>query len=225
MCDEEVMKLIFSSPSLDNLIRLLKAWRFWSVGAVIGGLLGAGFYYAAPPPYRAHAVVLVNFHLEQAWPKETDRQQFYYLERETRKLEEVAYSDVVINSVAASVQNVSVEELHDGSLHLSQPAEGGWNFYVDGADADRAGTVATVWANQFANQINTQMQSAGGPESFITAQVTRGASSPFARSRSISLYIFVGAVIVLVIGSIVVLFFSGSDEPSQTSADKPDQVL
>lgn len=217
------MSLIFSSPTLDDLIRLLKAWRFWSIGAVIGGLIGAGFYYVAPPPYRAHAVVLVDFHLEQALPTDTDRQQFYYLERETRKLEEIAFSDAVIGSVAVN-QNVTTEGLQS-EMHLSQPEMGGWNFYVDDVDADRAGTIATAWANQFVNQVQAQVQSAGGPDAFITAQVTRNASQPFERSRSISLYMFLGAVIVLGIGSIIVLFFSRSDESLQVSVDMPDPTL
>ena len=67
------MNLLFSPPSLDDLIRLLKAWRFWSLGALMGGLIGAVVFYIAPPAYRAHAVVLVDFNLEQAWPQETDR--------------------------------------------------------------------------------------------------------------------------------------------------------
>ena len=221
MCDWVVMKLIFSSPSLNDLIRLLKAWRFWSVGAVVGGLIGAGFYYVAPPPYRAHAVVLVDFSLEQALPKDTDRQQFYYLERETRKLEEIAKSDAVLGSVAASIQNVTLVELRN-ETHLSQPEIGSWNFYVDNVDAERAGAIATTWANQFANQVNIQISSAGGPEAFITAKVTRSASQPFERSRSSSLYIFVGAVVFLLIGSVMVLFFSRSDDHYQTL---PTQVM
>ena len=64
------MHRLFSPPSIDDLIRLLRAWRFWSVGALIGALLGAGLYYIAPPAYRAHAIVLVDFNLEQAWPKD-----------------------------------------------------------------------------------------------------------------------------------------------------------
>src|SRR5215468_6365509 len=95
------MKFIFSSPSLDDLIHLLKAWRFWLVSAVLGGLLGAGLFYITPPPYRAHAVALVDFHLEQAWPQNTDREQFFYLERETRKLKAIAFSDNVLNEVAS----------------------------------------------------------------------------------------------------------------------------
>ena len=84
------MNFILTSPSLEDLIRLLKAWRFWVSGAILGASLGAAIYYIVPPQYRARATVNVDFNLEQAWPQETDRQQFYYLERESRKLEEIA---------------------------------------------------------------------------------------------------------------------------------------
>lgn len=205
------MKNIFSPPSLDDLIRLLKAWRFWSVGALIGGLLGAAVFYVAPPPYRAHAVVLVDFNLEQAWPQETDRQQFYYLERETRKLEEIAYSDAVLEVIATTNPDITMQELHSSKLSLSQPAEGGWNFYVDDVNPERAATLATVWATQFAEQVRARVASAEGLNAFIEANVTRTAPRPFERSVSQSLYIFVGAVIFLMVGSIVVLFLSRPD--------------
>ena len=200
------MKLLFSSPSLDDLIRLLKAWRFWSVGALIGGLLGAAVYYVAPPPYRAHAVVLVDFNLEQAWPQDTDRQQFYYLERETRKLEEIAYADVVLEMIVTTNPDISMQELRGGKLFLSQPAEGGWNFYGDDVNPERAATLARIWATQFTEQVRSQVASAEGLNAFIEATVTQTASRPVERSVSLSLYIFAGAVIFLMIGSIVVLF-------------------
>jgi capsular polysaccharide biosynthesis protein len=202
------MKLFFSHPSLDDLIRLLKAWRFWSLGALIGGLIGAAVFYIAPPPYRAHAVVLVDFNLEQAWPLETDRQQFYYLERETRKLEEIAYSDAVMEVIAETNRSISIQELRSGKLLLSQPAEGGWNFYVDDENPERAASLATIWATQFAEQVRVSMVSTGGLSSFIEANVARMASRPVERSVSINLYIFVGAVMFLMIGSILVLFFN-----------------
>ena len=118
------MNWLFSPPSIDDLIRLLKAWRFWSVGALIGALIGAGLYYIAPPPYRAHATVLVDFNLEQAWPQETDRQQFYYLERETRKLEEIAWSDDDGNG-----RRGDGRDHHRGTAQrdaVAQPACGSW---------------------------------------------------------------------------------------------------
>jgi len=202
------MIFLFSPPLLDDLIRLLKAWRFWSIGALIGGSIGAGFFYIAPPPYRAHAVVLVDFNLEQAWPKDTDRQQFYYLERETRKLEQIAFSDTVIEATAQANQNISTQELRNGKLLLSQPADGGWNFYVDDEKPERAAALATAWANNFAEQVRFQAASAQGLNSFIEATVTRIAAAPVERSMAISLYIFVGAVVFLMVGSIFVLFFN-----------------
>ena len=203
-----IMNFLFSPPSLDDLIHLLKAWRFWSLGTLIGGLLGAAVFYTVPPPYRAHAVVLVDFNLEQAWPQDTDRQQFYYLERETRKLEELAYSDEVLNGIIQTNPDVSLEELRNGKLLLSQPAEGGWNFYVDGADPSRAAAIATAWATSFVNQVDTQTVSDSGLNSFINATVTRAASVRAERRSTASLYIFVGAVVFLTIGSMVVLFFT-----------------
>ena len=124
------MNWLFSPPSIDDLIRLLKAWRFWSVGALIGALLGAGLYYVAPPPYRAHAVVLVDFNLEQAWPEETDRQQFYYLERETRKLVEIAWSD--------EVRRTAPDDLPLRAGHVLGTGEAGEQRGVRGATGQRA---------------------------------------------------------------------------------------
>src|SRR3990172_6142052 len=108
---QTTMTWLFSPPSLDDLTRLLRAWRFWMLGALVGALLAAAIYFIAPPPYRARATVNVDFNLEQAWPQETDRRQFYYLEREARKLEEVAWSDAVMQSVADADGRVTVDEL------------------------------------------------------------------------------------------------------------------
>jgi len=208
--ENEIMKLLFTPPSLDDLIRLLKAWRFWSLGALIGGLIGAAVFYVAPPPYRAHAVVLVDFHMEQAWPQDTDRQQFYYLERETRMLEEIAKSDPVIEAIAESNRGITTAELRSSKLLLSQPGDGGWNFYVDDKNPERAAAVANSWASTFAEQVRLRASADNGASSFITASVTRTASRPVERSIPLSLYLFVGAVLFLVIGSIVVLFFNKS---------------
>lgn len=201
------MHWLFSPPSIDDLIHLLKAWRFWSVGAFIGALLGAGGYYLAPPPYRAHATVLVDFNLEQAWPQETDRQQFYYLERETRKLEEIAWSDSVLNGVADSVGNITPQELRQGVLFLSQPGDGGWHFYAEDNNAERAATLASTWAQVFAEQVGVQTGTAEGPNAFIEATPTQ--TMPFARDRSLSLgtYLFVGAIVFLAVGSCFILLF------------------
>ena len=202
------MRWLFSPPSIDDLVRLLKAWRFWSVGALIGALLGAGVYYVAPPLYRAHATVLVDFNLEQAWPEETDRQQFYYLERETRKLEEIAWSDMVLGLVVETVGDITIEELRNGTLSLSQPAEGGWSFYADDKDPERAAELASAWSQVFVEQVRLRTGMIEGPNSFIEATRTQTAQTPRDRSLSLSTYLFVGAIVFLAISSFFVLFFS-----------------
>jgi hypothetical protein len=207
-CIKEIMKLVFTSPSFDDLIRLLKAWRYWSLGALIGALLGAAVYYIAPPPYRAHAVVVVDFNLEQAWPKETDRQQFYYLERETRKLEAIAFSDTVMESIAETNRNITVSELRNGMLSLSQPADGGWNFYVKDNDPQRAAALASLWVQNFTGRLRATTGTTEGPNSFIQANVTQIAQTPVDRSISLGAYLFVAAVIFLAFGSVLVLFGS-----------------
>ena len=102
---------------------------------------------------------------------------------------------------------ITKEELRGGMLLLSQPAEGGWNFYVDDRDPARAASLATAWAARFAEQVQAQIAAAGDLNAFIEAGITRNASVPAARSVSMSVYIFVGAVMFLTIGSITVLFF------------------
>lgn len=205
-----MMTWFFSPPSIEDLIRLLKAWRFWSVGALLGALLGAGFYYAAPPPYRAHATVLVDFNLEQAWPKETDRQQFYYLERETRKLKEIAWSDPVMQRIADINMYLTTDELRNEKLFLSQPAEGGWHFYADDANPERAAALASTWAQTFVEQVRLQAGTTEGPNAFIEATETQVAQLPRDRSITLSTYLFVGAVVFLTIASVFVLLFKKS---------------
>jgi capsular polysaccharide biosynthesis protein len=202
------MHWLFTPPSTEDLIRLLKAWRFWSVGALIGALLGAAAYYVAPPPYRAHATVLVDFNLEQAWPEETDRQQFYYLERETRKLVEIAWSDSVMEGIAQTNPDVTIDELKNGKLSLSQPAEGGWHFYADDGNPDHAAALASSWSQVFVEQVRLQTGTTEGPNSFIEATQTQVAQVPRDRSITLSTYLFIGAVAFLAIGSFLVLFFN-----------------
>ncbi|HEX2696323.1 MAG TPA: hypothetical protein VHM28_01355, partial [Anaerolineales bacterium] len=190
------MKFLFSFPSSDDLISLLKAWRFWLAGALVGALIAAAIYYIAPPPYRAAATVNVDFHLEQAWPQETDRQQFYYLERETRKLEELTMSDAVLNSVAAQVEGVTVEQMRAGALQLSQPGNGGWHFYADDKDPQKAAALASAWAQAFAEAVNAEIAKPSSTlEQYITADPTQIKSLTADRSLDLSIYLLAGSVV------------------------------
>jgi len=194
------MNLLFSSPSLDDLIRLLKAWRFWVLGALIGSAIGAVVYYVAPPPYRARAVVNVDFNLEQAWPKDTDRQQFYYLERESRKLVEIAWSDEVLAEL-----NSPMAELRNGKLNLSQPAEAGWHFYADDKDPQKAEELASAWANAFVEKTQAEIAS-GNVNEYVKLEVTQSANLPKGRSNPLANYLLAGTSGFLTLAVFFVLF-------------------
>ncbi len=150
---------LLTSPSFDDFLHLLRAWRFWLVGALIGGALGAAVYNVFPPQYRARATVVVDFNAEQAWPVDSDKELFYFLERETRKLEEVAWADTTLQQVADRT-GFSLSELRTAKLELSQPQDGGWHFYATDADADLASTLAATWAKAFTERTRAGVASA-----------------------------------------------------------------
>ena len=195
---------VFSPPSSEDLTRLLKAWKFWVLGGIAGALIGAVVYTIAPPAYRARATVVVDFNLEEALPDDTDRQHFYYLERETRKLEEIALSDDVIGNVADRSGD-TIEALRGGILQLSQPAEGGWHFYADSRDAELAQQLASSWAQGFADESQKRIES-GELNSFIQLEATQSTDLPVQRSEPMSTYLLIGALAFLSVSALLVLF-------------------
>lgn len=225
-------------PSSDDLNRLLKAWRFWVLAALIGGLLGGVIYFIAPPPYRAQASVLVDFNVEEAYLATADKQIFYYLEREVRKLEGIAWSDAVLQAVANEVGGVTIIELREGVLLLSQPGEADWHFWAEDRDPQRASQLASAWAGAFTTRVNeaaaasmtlqsyhaTIMSGCGqeciGLEAKIADLESRAQGvSPYTevgllqakglsvtRKAAISTYVLVGALSVLALGALGILF-------------------
>jgi capsular polysaccharide biosynthesis protein len=201
------MSTLFSPPSLDDLIRLLKAWKFWVLGALAGALIGGAVYAVVPPMYRARATVNVDFNLEEAWPQDTDRQQFYYLERETRKLEEIAWSDDVMQALSSGV-SVPVDELRSRKLDLSQPAEAGWHFFAEDENPERARQLAGRWAKLFEERVREHMANSQGLNSFIQVDATQTENLPVERNTALSTCLLTGAILFLTLSAIAVLFFS-----------------
>jgi capsular polysaccharide biosynthesis protein len=204
------MNFLFTAPSIEDLIRVLRAWRFWVLGALVGALIGAALYYIFPPSYRAKATVNVDFNLEQAWPQDTDRQQFYYLERESRKLEEIAWSDDVMNELSSEF-GISVEDLRANSLHLSQPAEAGWHFYADDGDPQVANSLASKWTESFVQKVQAEIND-GGINEFVRLEATQSANLPVERSVALSAYLFAGSMGLLTLGVFVILFTRTKDK-------------
>jgi hypothetical protein len=231
------MKLLLRPPTLSDLQRVLNAWRVWLFAALIGGALGAFVYFVAPPPYRVQATVVVDFNIEQAWPvgEVSDRNVFYFLEREARKLEELAFSDAVLQPVAAA-NNLGLNDLRQ-MLNLSQPADGAWHFYVDDPDSKFAQTVAAAWAESFVSKaragIDTALQidaaqkalannpgdaalqaqisqlqtQSLGITPYIQVSAAQIADAPFARRTPIGSYTLAGAAIAMLLSAAFFLLF------------------
>lgn len=206
LLDYETIKRmnIFSPPSSDDLTRLLRAWRFWLLAALIGGILGAAFYFIAPPAYRARASVQVDFNIEEAYTPTQDKQAFYYLEREVRKLQDVAFSDVVLQAIVDEVGDTSIAELRDEKLLLSQPGEAGWHFFAEDSDPKRAEALASAWTSAFIAEIKDAASASMTLQSFH-AEIEKGCGGDCStieskiadlesRARGISPYVEVGSL-------------------------------
>lgn len=229
-------KRLFASSSVDDLIQLLQAWRFWLLSGLVGALLGGVFYLVSPPDFRARATVVVDFNMEDAWPVDSDRELFYYLEREARKLEEVAWADATLAKVAEA-GGVTIAELRGGILELSEPADGGWHFYASDPDPVRAERLASAWAEAFTAHVREGIQTAVALDAARKAleanpaddallsrirqleadslgitpelQISPKQLTNLTPQRRVSLanYLFAGAVILMTLSTLVILLF------------------
>jgi hypothetical protein len=232
-----VKKRLFASSSVDDLIHLLQAWRFWVLSGLVGALLGGLAYFIFPPDFRARATVLVDFNMEQAWPVDSDRELFYYLDREARKLEEVARSDSTLGKVAEMTGEVTVADLRGGILELSEPADGGWHFYANDPSAARAEELASAWAKTFVAEVRSGIETAVSLDAARRALATNPSDANLLsrvneletqslgitpelqiapaqiedlnpqRRIGLGTYVFAGAVGFLVLGALFILFF------------------
>ena len=181
-------------------------------------------FYVAPPPYRARATVNVDFNLEEAWPEETDRQQFYYLERETRKLEEIAWSDAVMMSVAECKWHEYFRTPRTEYFHSANQPKAGWHFYADDRDAARAEALASAWALAFTEQAQAEMAAQVGLNALVRVDAAQVDDLPVYRSVSQSTYMLSGSIGFLALSVLLVLFVKpnkdapGGVPPPRTAA-------
>jgi hypothetical protein len=229
------LKTLLAPPSHDDLLRLLRAWRFWLLGALLGGLLGASVYYLAPPEFRARATVTVNFNMEKAWPVDSDKELFYYLERESRKVEEVAWADATLQLVADGT-GFSIHQLRSGKLELSQPKDGAWHFYGTDPQAAVAAKLASAWAGAFSSQISQGIETAVALDAArkalainpqdaklkasiseleaeslaitpeLQVSLSQAKDLPIERKSGLGVYVLAGAVLLLAICALLILF-------------------
>jgi uncharacterized protein involved in exopolysaccharide biosynthesis len=197
-------KLILKPPDYDDLLQLLAAWRVWIGGAILGAAIASIVYLIAPPLYRAQATVLVDQNVEQVIPQEqTDLRKYIYLQRETDKLVEIAWSDQTLLQVTAQT-GLPLASLRDGRLHLSQPYDGGWHFLADAPDPETAAALASAWAGAFVQELQSKPS---GISTLLEINFTQQQNLPIGRAVSMGIYLFSGTMLGIALLMLVMLFF------------------
>jgi hypothetical protein len=202
------MKWLFKSPSVEEVIHLLAAWRIWLLGALVGGIVACLVYLFFPPPYRAQVTMLIDHNVELVIPQEEeDTRRFYYLQEENDKLIEVVWSDRVLEEVS-SQSGIPVEELRADYLHLSQPGDGGWHLIADSPDPLQAQAIASAWGHAFFNSL-----AEGGPgiNPIMEFDLVQGEYLQPMRSLAWGVYLFFGSMAGSAVLAFFILFFHRKD--------------
>jgi capsular polysaccharide biosynthesis protein len=199
-----VKKWLLKHPTYEEFVRLLMAWRVWVTGGVLGAIAAAIVYLFIPPQYRAQATVLVDQNAEQVIPQErSDLLIYTYLARETDKLVVLAWSDQVMSQLSNET-GVTVANLRNGRLHLSQPSDGGWHFLADASDPHTAAMIASAWAKSFVDAVQSKP---AGISTLLEVNITQGQDLPVRRSISMGVYVFCGSFLGVALLAFGVLFF------------------
>jgi capsular polysaccharide biosynthesis protein len=202
-------KWILKPPTLNDLLHLLEAWRVWIICAVAGAALAGLLYVFAPPPYRARATVLVDQNVEQVILEEqNDLRKYAFLQRETDKLKDIAWSDQTLEPVAAQT-GYSVAQLRQRVLHLTQPGDGGWHFLADSPNSEMAAATASAWAQEFYNEVKARPE---GINPLVEVNFTQAVDLPVTRAVPAGGYIFSGSVIGVTAGAFLLLFMAKKND-------------
>jgi uncharacterized protein involved in exopolysaccharide biosynthesis len=197
-------KALLRPPAYTDLLNLLAAWRVWIAGAVMGAAIASVVYLLAPLPYRAQATVLVDQNVEEVIPQEqTDLRKYTYLQRETDKLVEIAWSDQTLLRVSAQT-GTPVAVLRADRLHLSQPDDGGWHFLADAPNPENASALASAWAAAFVEQLRLKP---AGISPLLEINFTQQQDLPVRRAVSLGQYVFIGALLGIALLALILLFF------------------
>lgn len=149
-----------SNDGLVMLANIFLNWKVLLIFMVAGAIFGQLTFSLFPPPYKARAVMIMDHNLEEVFPSAPDREIFYFLERETQKLEAIAWSDLVLQDVVDTIDGYSIEDLRSGSLILSQPYDGGWNMYGVADNRETARMLANAWADSFTEVVRKGVENA-----------------------------------------------------------------
>lgn len=139
-------------------VQILFSWQMWLLGALLGAIVGGILIFILPTQYRVHATVLVDQNTEEAWFATDEKNKFYYLDVENRKLEAVAWGDAVMHVISEVVPNVDVVALRNNQLKIVRQYDGIWEFHVIDKDREKAEQIAGAWAVAFSEEVMSSLE-------------------------------------------------------------------
>ncbi len=141
---------------------MLEQWLALIGIFLAGALLGYLVAMVLPRPYQAIAEVVVDHNVRRVLPTGSASQVAAYLNRETMRLEAIAYSDEVWQQVVRGMMGVGAADAMEVETliqyaSLPHPQDGVWSFRVVMRDPEAAATLANLWAEAFVSKVQREV--------------------------------------------------------------------
>lgn len=133
---------------------------------LIGALLAALLTVLGPDRYTARAVVMVDQQVDLALPPYSPVDDVLYVSRETVRLEDLTYADVlweeVFNRLSSDQFESEFSSFEDLRGFVSAPhyQDGAWYFTSEHSDPALASALADAWAESFVETVQSWVETA-----------------------------------------------------------------
>jgi hypothetical protein len=182
------------SVSVHDLYRrVLERWPRLIVWAILGGLAFCLYSQAAPRRFLASASVSVDQNAEAVVPLGDESGMASYLNRETLRLETLAYSDAVWEEVARGLalegfldRPRDIDRIFEG-VRVPHPMDGEWRFTAYSADPALAARTAQLWAEAFVRRADQAVRIAREEQSLRATIASRSQALGIQESQCVEL--------------------------------------
>jgi hypothetical protein len=156
--------LEFSFKTLYN--HLARRWHLMVAFGLFGALLATIITGLGPERYRAQAVVMVDQQVDLALPPLSPMDDVLYVSRETVRLEDLSYADIlweeVLDRLTSSQFDSEFGSIEELQTFVSAPhyQDGAWYFTAVHPDPNLAVELSNAWAEAFVGTVQSWVETA-----------------------------------------------------------------
>jgi hypothetical protein len=173
--------------------RVLERWPRLIVWAILGALAFCLYSQAAPRRFLASASVNVDQNAEVVVPLGDESRMASYLNRETLRLETLAYSDPIWAEVARGLalegflaRPGDIDRIFE-DVQVPHPMDGEWRFTAYSGDPALAARTAQLWAEAFVRHADQAVRIAREEQALRTTIASRSQALGTQESRCVEL--------------------------------------